>query len=186
MAKLAGIREQRHQPKYDVLVRDDTTVNMNQRTTLFGNTNVGTIANSNLDIAGALASDNTYVILALRTFMSFETGTMYDQSIRQLYFQFDVAEKPQIQGPAWYTPGGGGVFGYDTTASSHHITNGVPSHEAILKLAKPILLPARQAFKWIFTWEKLTTEDARSSLNANTSSKVVMAMIDGVETRDVL
>lgn len=188
MAKLMGVREQRHQPLYDVLVRDDGTTNTSRRTNLFGNTNVGTVQNSNMKVPGALGSDNTYVVLALRCFFSFETNTMYDQTARQLYFSFDVADKPQIQAPCWYAPGGGGIHGYDGEggAGSAHLNNGVPSHEAILKIAKPVLLPARQTFTVVMEFYTLTTEDARSSLNANTSSKLVMFMLDGIETRDVL
>lgn len=60
MGKLVGVREQRHQPIYDSLVRDDATGTIATRTTLFGNTNVGTTAKSNLEAAGQLASDKTY------------------------------------------------------------------------------------------------------------------------------
>lgn len=59
MGKLVGVREQRHQPIYDSLVRDDATGTITSRTSLFGNTNVGTTSKSNLEAAGHLASDKT-------------------------------------------------------------------------------------------------------------------------------
>lgn len=186
MAKLAGIREQRHQPRYDSLVRNDGTTTVGQRTNLFQGLNVGDIAFTNMEIAGTLPSDNTAVILALRTYMSFATNTLYDPMIRGVFFTFIVAEKDQLQGPVWYLPGGGGVFGHDVNTGAHHVTNGMPTHEAILKLAKPILIPARQQFKLVYDFQPFATEDVRVTLNADTGVKVVVAMLDQVETRDVL
>lgn len=188
MPRISGVREQRQQPRYDVLVRDDGTVTVQSRTVLFGNSNLGTLSKTNMEVAGQLASDNSYTILAVRNYLSLEDGTLYSQVERGLYFTLEVARKTQMQAPIWYAGAGGGLTGYDSTASTHHITLGVPSHEAILKLSRSITLPPRQHFSWIYDWYTMASsgEDARSSLNADTSSKTIMAMIDGIETRDVL
>lgn len=186
MPKLAGLREQRHQPRYDSLMRTDAVTTTGQRTNLFQGINLGQTALTNMEISSTLPSDNTAVILALRTWMSFATNTFYDPTIRGLFFTFVVAEKDQFQSPIWYVPGGGGVYGHDVNNAAHHITNGVPSHEAILKLAKPILIPARQQFKWVMNFEAFPTEDIRVTLNASATVKCIVAMLDIVETRDVL
>lgn len=186
MPKLAGLREQRHQPRYDSLVRDDAVTTVQQRTNLFQGLNLGQIARTNMEISSTLPSDNTAVILALRTWMSFADNTIYDPTIRGLFFTFVVAEKDQFQSPIWYVPGGGGVFGHDVNTGAHHVTNGMPSHEAILKLAKPVLIPARQQFKWVMNFEPFATEDILVTINALTTAKCIVAMLDIVETRDVL
>jgi hypothetical protein len=68
-------------------------------TRLFGNANVGNLSLTNLQVAGQLASDQTYVILSLRTFLFFD-GTdvrdLYQQVSSQLYFTLNVGDKPQL------------------------------------------------------------------------------------------
>jgi hypothetical protein len=91
MPRLAGVRERRHQPFYDTLVR--TTGNpapaIGNSTRLFGNANVGQLALTNLQVAGQLASDQTYVALAMRAYLFFD-GTNaranYQGVLSQLYF----------------------------------------------------------------------------------------------------
>ena len=183
MGKLVGVREQRHQPIYDSLVRDDASGTIATRTSLFGNTNVGDTKDSNMEAAGQLASDKTYVVLALRSYLNFATSAFYRKVGNELYFNFFVGDKSQFQAPIWYAPSGGGIHGYDST--THFLTNGVPSHEAILKLAKPIPIPARQHFRVDMEFYKLTTSDARASLSASATIKIIQFILDGVETRDV-
>lgn len=60
-----------------------------------------------------------------------------------------------------------------------------------MKLAKPIVVPVRQNFNVVAEWFLTGTADARagSSASINTGSsddeKVIMFLIDGVQTRDV-
>ena len=114
---------------------------------LFGSANVGNIDRTNLQVAGQLAADQTYVILALRCWLYF-TGTNrrnnYLRISTQLYFNLIVGDKPAFQCPAWYLPAGGGVWGFDSGTST--FTNGLPTQEAILKLARPVMVPVRQNF----------------------------------------
>jgi hypothetical protein len=74
MPRLHGVRERRHQPFYDTVVRTDSqpVPLLQHREVLFGNANVGDLARTNLQVAGQLAADQTYVILAIRTFMMFD------------------------------------------------------------------------------------------------------------------
>ncbi len=61
MPRLHGVRERRHQPVWDTLVRSTgaPAVALQPQTFLFGNANVGQLALTNLQVAGQLASDQT-------------------------------------------------------------------------------------------------------------------------------
>jgi hypothetical protein len=190
MPRLHGYRERRHQPFWDSLVR--TTGNpatpITPSTRLFGNANVGNLALTNLQVAGQLASDQTYVILALRCWLFFEgtnARTNYQQVTSQLYFTLNLGDKPQFQAPIWYTPSGGGVWGFDATTPV--FTLGEPTQESILKLARPIVVPVRQNFNVNMEFFAVGTTDALTLLNsgATDDQKVILFMIDGLQTRDV-
>jgi len=192
MPRLSGIRERRHQPFFDTLIRTTGAAApaIGPSTRLFGNANVGNLALTNLQVAGVLASDQTYVALALRVFLYFD-GTdaraLYQQVASQLYFTLNVGDKPQFTAPAWYAPAGGGIWGFDATGVGVY-TNGVPSQEAILKLARPIVVPVRQNFNVNMEFFTVGTTDVRTALingGAADNQKVIMFMIDGLQTRDV-
>lgn len=190
MPRLAGVRERIHQPFYDTLVR--TTGNpataIATSTRLFGNANVGDLALTNLQVAGQLASDQTYVCLALRCWMYFDGAnarTNYQLVMSQLYFTLTLGNKPQFTAPCWYFPAGGGLFGFDSTTAIYN--NGVPEQSAIAKLARPIIFPVRQNFNVNAEFFVVGATDARTLLNAGNANdqKVIMFMIDGLQTRDV-
>lgn len=113
MPRLHGVKERRHQPFWDSLLRTtgDPTPAVAVRTTLFGNANVGQFALSNLQVPGQFASDQTYAILAMRCWLYFR-GTNhranYLLTSTQLYFTLQLGDKPQFAAPAWYFPAGGG------------------------------------------------------------------------------
>jgi hypothetical protein len=191
MPRLHGVKERRHQPFYDTLIRTyGTTVTpaIGSSTRLFGNANVGNLALTNLQVAGQLASDQTYVILAMRCWLYFN-GTArranYLQVTSQLYWTMTVGDKPQFQAPCWYFPAGGGVWGFDSGTSIFNL--GEPSQEAILKLARPILVPVRQNFSCTADFFQVGSENALTNLNTGNANdeKVIMFMIDGLQTRDV-
>ena len=95
MPRLHGVRERRHQPFWDTLVRttgDPATAIINN-SKLFGNSNVGNLGLTNLAVAGQLASDQTYVILALRAYLFFDGTNARDlmqQVTSQLVFTLTV------------------------------------------------------------------------------------------------
>jgi len=179
---------------YDTLIRADTNTapspTVQSTTSLFNGTNIGLEYWTNMNIAGVFSSDETYIILAIRCYLFF-TGNnallMYQQVSQQMYLSLNVGDKPQFSGPAWLFPQGGGVHGYDSATPA--MTNGVPSTEAILKLAKPIPLPARQSFKMTVNLHDMTTTSVRLTyLNASTTIglREVKVFVDGLHTRDVL
>ncbi len=190
MPRLHGVRERRHQPFWDTLVR--TTGNpataIQATTTLFGAAAVGDLARTNMQAAGQLASDQTYVILALRCWLFFD-GTNrranYTGVSAQLYWTLRVGDKPMFQAPTWYFPSGGGVWGFDSTTSIFNL--GEPTQEAILKLARPIIVPVRQNFAADAQFFNIGTTSALDGLNAGATDdqKVILFMIDGLQTRDV-
>lgn len=193
MPRLHGVRERRHQPFWDSLIRTtgDPTPAIQQQSKLFGNANVGQLALTNLQVAGQLASDQTYVILALRAWLYFDGTNRRANYLRvasQLYFTLTLGDKPQFQAPCWYFPAGGGVWGFDATATTGSIlNNGEPTQESILKLARPIVVPVRQNISVDASFFTVGSTNALTLLNtgATDDQKVILFMIDGLQTRDV-
>jgi len=223
MARLDGVREKRHQPFYDHLVRGIGISSVQTSTALFGNANIGNRVLTNLQVAGVLASDQTYVIRTLRCQMAFQGladtefgtfGTLPDlqasatgtnSRAEDLYalvgygatFELNVGDKPMFFAPLWYAPAGGGPSGFTTNNSRQVITNGAASHEAILKLGKPIHVPARQNFNvqiQFFPFARLGAGQGGAYvadlspldyLNQFDGRKEVSFIVDGIQTRDV-
>ena len=186
MPRLEGVKEEIHQPKYDTLVRTNAVSTVESSSTLFANgINVGKIELTNMKAAGQLPSNQSYSILAMREYLSFGTASLYAEVDRGLFFKLDCGEKAQLQGHGWYLPAGGGVFGFDGGGVAT-ITNGVPSHESILRVAKPITLPPQQDFQVEMLFKDVGTESALDDLNADTQPKVITILIDGILMRDAL
>ena len=143
---------------------------------------------TNLQVPGQLASDQTYVILALRAWLYFD-GTdrrnLYLQTVSQLYFTLTLGDKPQFVAPCWYFPAGGGIYGVDNSESV--LNNGYPSQQAILKLARPIIIPVRQNINVNAEFFAVGTTNVLTTINnaATDDQMVIMFMIDGLQTRDV-
>jgi hypothetical protein len=200
MPRITGTRERRHQPIYDSLLRrvggdaasggpaENTTIQSS--TKLFGNANVGNLARTNLQVAGQLASDQTYIVMALRCFMYF-VGTnaveLFQQVSSQLTFTFTLGDKPQFVAPAWYLPAGGGVYGGGGATSDAQLSNGWPSQDAILKLARPIVIPVRQNISVDAQFFSVGSTSALTTINgaAEDDQMSLIYMIDGIQTRDV-
>jgi hypothetical protein len=190
MPRISGYRERLHQPIWDTLIRttgdpDPALVNS---TKLFGNANIGNLALTNLQVAGQLASDQTYVILALRCWLYFD-GTNrranYLNVASQLFWTLGVGNKPMFQAPCWYHPAGGGIWGFDSTTSIYN--HGTPEQGSILKLARPIVVPVRQNFAASADFYAIGSISALDGLNAGATDDVknVQFMFDGLQTRDV-
>ncbi len=136
-----------------------------QTTALFNGTNIGLEYWTNMDVAGMFASDNTFVVLAMRVQLLYigpSATRMYQLTMNQLYLQLNIGDKPQFSGPAFLFPAGGGLYGHAAddlvtpvpegptyVVGQPNLVNGEPTAEALLKFAKPIPIPARQHFKVI-------------------------------------
>lgn len=223
MPRLDGIRERRQQPFFDTLVRGIGQSTVSNQTQLFGNANVGNPAQTNLQVAGVLAADQTFVIKAIRGVAFFQTldeagfgafGDLVDvsanvsadqaraQDLYSLlsygaYFKLTVGDKPMFTAPLWYIPAGGGVHGHSNVNNRMNLSLGVPSQEAILKLGKDIMVPARQNFNIEVSFYDLpvlgqgqggaipATVSPLAYLNQFDGAKLVQLQIDGLQTRDV-
>ena len=190
MPRVHGVRERRHQPVWDTLVRSTGSppTPIGPSTRLFGNANVGRLELTNLQVPGQLASDQTYVILAMRAWLFFDGTNRRDldlQTMSQLYFTLTLGDKPQFVAPCWYFPAGGGTYGTDTTASV--LNNGYPSQQSILKLARPIIIPVRQNINVNAEFFTLGTTNVLDIINnaATDDQMQIMFIIDGLQTRDV-
>ena len=183
MPRLHGVRERRHQPFWDSLIRTTgapaTAVTATSK--LFGNANVGQLSLTNLQVAGQLASDQTYVVLALRCYLYFDGTNRRDliqQTSSQLFFTFNLGDKPH--------PAGGGVWGQAGDGSSI-FNNGLPSQESILRLARPIVIPVRQNISVDAQFFAVGTTNVLDLINgaAGDDQQVIQYLIDGLQTRDV-
>jgi len=190
MPRLHGYRERLHQPVWDTLIRAEgpLATPIVNGSKLFGNANIGNLSLTNLQVAGQLASDQTYVILALRCWLYFDgvnRRANYLNVTSQLFWTLVIGNKPMFQAPCWYHPAGGGVWGFDATASI--FSHGTPEQAAILKLARPIIVPVRQNFAAQADFFPIGTVNALANLNGGdeTDVKNILYMLDGLQTRDV-
>lgn len=227
MPRIRDIRDRIHQPRYDSLVRDIGVTNVNNSTPLFGSAVVADRGRTNMTVPGQLSSDATFVLKAIRGVLYFQSlndtefnavfGTLpaiancigTNSRAEDLYqmmaygsnFTLKIATKEYLQSPFWYIPAGGGVSGFTTQNARTVLTNGVASHEAILRLARDIPVAARQAFSVVidfFPFSRVgqglgagggaigADVNPLNMLNQFDGLKVMQVMIDGLETRDVL
>jgi hypothetical protein len=133
---------------------------------------------SNLTTGGTFPSDQTFITLAVRVWTYFRFnpeatyGTppnavgntpgvfpdrimrvhkLYHQSQNQLFWQFQAGDKPQLTTFTAYTPFAGGLDGFFSDSRLPRANNGVPTSSALMRLARPILIPPRQGFQAIAT-----------------------------------
>jgi hypothetical protein len=208
MPKLANVRERRHQPYYDSLVRKSNNTTgadlvggggIAARSELFTQIN-GSRAVTNFSGSQVFPSDQTFVVLAYRVWLFFMGNpaiaiangrsmngdfVLYQQSSAQLYWTHEVAEKAQFTGPTWYFPAGGGIDGCVGDTTLIKMNNGEEGQDHILKLAKPVLLPPRQGQKVLADIIPMN-DSLLTSLNNATGECDIKFMEDGLHSRDVL
>jgi hypothetical protein len=74
---------------------------------------------------------------------------LYHQAENQLFWQFVAGDKPQLTTFTAYTPAAGGLDGFFADTRLPRANNGVPTSSALMRLARPILVPPRQGFQVI-------------------------------------
>jgi hypothetical protein len=72
---------------------------------------------------------------------------LYHQAENQLFWQFIAGDKPQLTTFTAYTPAAGGLDGYFADSRLPRANNGLPTSAALMRLARPILVPPRQGFQ---------------------------------------
>lgn len=76
---------------------------------------------------------------------------LYHQAENQIFWQFTAGDKPQITTFTAYTPMAGGLDGFFADSRLPRANNGVPTSAALMRLARPILVPPRQGFQVVAT-----------------------------------
>jgi hypothetical protein len=210
---------------------------------LFANPNTSSEEFTNMATAGALQSDQTYVVKAIRALEFFQSlkddsafgaygnpqllpalsgnsvaadadraVDLYSLLAYGCHLTFKAGEKDQFTSQLVYTPAGMGVFGSSTVNQRNIVSNGWPSHENVLLLAKDIPLPARQGFSVrldFFPFKPITGSvpgagagttagtaghpassyaaalDPLAYLNSFDGVKMLGVILDGIKTRDV-
>jgi len=74
---------------------------------------------------------------------------LYHQSENQLFWQLQAGDKPQLTTFTAYTPFAGGLDGFFADSRLPRANNGVPTSSALMRLARPVLIPPRQGFQVI-------------------------------------
>ena len=134
------------------------------------------IAISNLTTGGFFPSDQTFITLAVRVWTYFRFNPeapitinqvvqpiggvggvfpdrimrvhkLYHQCENQFFWQLIAGDKPQLTTFTAYTPFAGGLDGFFADSRLPRANNGVPTSSALMRLARPILIPPRQGFQ---------------------------------------
>jgi hypothetical protein len=140
---------------------------------------------------------------------------LYHQAENQLFWQFVAGDKPQLTTFTAYTPAAGGLDGFFADTRLPRANNGTPTSAALMRLARPILVPPRQGFQVIAIASPIgqtagsslieqlngrvssadplsthpNTAEAAEGLSVDGSddiAKDVKYLIDGIHSRDVL
>jgi hypothetical protein len=246
MPRFDGARERIHQPLWDMAVRGIGLSSVINGVRLFANPNTSSEEFTNMATAGALQSDQTYVVKAIRALEFFQSlkdasafgaygnpqllpalsgdsvaadadraVDLYSLLSYGCHLTFKAGEKDQFTSQLVYTPAGMGVFGSSTVNQRNIVSNGWPSHENVLLLAKDIPIPARQGISVrldFFPFKPITGNvpgagagttagtsgeggeaatsytaalDPLAYLNAFDGIKMLGVILDGIKTRDV-
>ena len=205
MPKVRKLREEVHQPYWATVIRGTPgsylpNATLTSPVDLFMSSSTGNVAITNFTGTAAFAGDRVYRILAMRVGLYFRacTGTasyggtitdhmMYHRAMSQLFWTLFASQKEQVKCTTPYLPLGGGLFGDVGSDTTVYFNNGVPSQEAIAKLARGINLPARQEFSVQCTIAALGAANFVTDVNAVTAGEIdIKFYIDGITTRDVL
>ncbi len=242
MPRFDGARERIHQPIWDMACRGIGLSSVINGVRLFANPNTSSEEFTNMATAGALQSDQTFVVKAIRVLEFFQSlkDTAFDaygspalltalngasvagtpERALDLYsllgygchLTFKAGEKDQFTSQLVYCPAGMGIFGATSVNARNIASNGWPSQENIMLLAKDIPIPARQGFMAkldFFPYKPIsgnlpgagagttagtaalaaaaftTTLDPLAYLNDFDGIKLLGVMLDGVKTRAV-
>jgi len=74
---------------------------------------------------------------------------LYHQSENQFFWQLQAGDKPQLTTFTAYTPFAGGLDGFFADSRLPRANNGLPTSSALMRLARPVLIPPRQGFQVI-------------------------------------
>jgi hypothetical protein len=193
MAQLPEYREQIHEEKFDTLIRGVGASTLTAKTKLFRALNTGAPEFTNMQEGGRLSNEELFLLLSIRFYVQFSTGAMYRYVEDGILWTLIVGNKPMLGAlPLFTAPCGGGMFGMDDGAQAHVITNGLPSYDGILKLAKPIKIDKNQHFAVDVDFFDFASLDGvtpivspLTQINADVGIKIIKCFIGGILERQV-
>ena len=183
---------------------------------------------TNLKTGGFFPSDQTFVTLAVRVWTYFRFNPesvvsgapigadpavvsdrimrvhkLYHQAENQIFWQFIAGDKPQLTTFTAYTPAAGGLDGFFADTRLPRANNGTPSSAALMRLARPILVPPRQGFQVVASLTAIgqaagssiieqlnglvaNPQTGLSEAGPDNIAKDIKYLIDGIHSRDVL
>lgn len=113
---------------------------------------------------------------------------LYDLLVYQsrIHIKYQDAEKQILWSDQ--LPAGGGVYGFTTSNSTFHLTNGVPSSSCKFFFKEPLVITPQKTFRLTMKWNSSLVggaADPRTRFNASTADKLVRVYLHGLEIRDV-
>jgi hypothetical protein len=194
MAKLQGYKEQVHWEFFDTLIRGVGTSAVAQQTKLFRALNTGQPELTNMLEGGRLSNEETFLLLSIRFYVQFLDPLEYRYVEDGIMWTLNTGNKTMLGPvPLFLAPAGGGLSGIDTGLVAHVLSNGVPSWNAVLMLAKPIKIEKNEHFSVDVNWYTFASLDAGVTpdvnpltyLNADTNLKIIKCFIGGILERPV-
>ncbi|MFH1465880.1 MAG: hypothetical protein ABIO70_15945 [Pseudomonadota bacterium] len=152
---------------------------------------------SNMETPGVLPGTQTYLLLAMRTWLYFQGCTiggdiqydfvMYHHAVLRLYWQLNIDQKRYFVAPTWYLNSGGGLCGDVGNTTDVYFTNGTPGAKDIMTLDRPIPLVRQQPFNVQCTVAAVGVASLAADIAGLLNGEVnIQFMLDGLKLRDVL
>ena len=139
-----------HTPLYDTVVFAAGATVSQLTSALF--TNVGpasgkTLALTNVTQQQKLPAPEAFSVFGFRFRFSEDVLRADVQTILNTFaVEFYLGQKVYQRAPIWYLGAGGGLYAFSTKTAESSYTNGLPSREAMHKLAVPVVIENQMTF----------------------------------------
>ncbi len=189
---VANRMDVQHTPIYDTTtftVGGGANPIINELTSAFfinvGSNSGKNYSQTNMEQSGKLNAPEAFSIMSFR-FRWSENILRADLTsiINGFALQFFLSTKYYQRAPIWYFGAGGGIFGTTTRTAESIYTNGLPSREAMHKLAIPIVLENQMNFRANLTGNPYTL--TATSADAAATGATLQLLLDGLYARGVL
>jgi hypothetical protein len=178
-------------PLYDTYEKAQNT-QLPATITFFGNlaSSVG-LQNTNMPAAYELGTGESFDVYALR-FVFIDT---YVQDIYKVFKNYVaelyIGERPYLQAPLEFFPGGAGVTGFaalsttatTTTLRENVFNNGIPDPRAINSLTPPYILRIAQGMKFSVKLSTTATPPTLTATASNGTNLFMRCYLDGLRRR---
>jgi hypothetical protein len=182
---VANKMDVQHTPIYDTVVYAAAATINDTNSAFF--TNVGpasgkTLAQTNMRQGNRLPAPEAFSIFGFR-FRWSENILLADliAILNGFALEFSLGQKVYNRAPLWYFSAGGGIDGFTTRTDSSVYTNGLPSREAMHKLAIPIVIENQMEFSARLVGGPVTLAAA----GAGGTGATIQLLLDGLYARGV-